>query len=54
MIDIFSVLGSLLICIASAVTLITAMSLSAICTNGEVKGGGLYYLVRLSDYQLEN
>ncbi|KAF8360024.1 hypothetical protein PRIPAC_95019, partial [Pristionchus pacificus] len=38
-------LGSLLICIASAVTLITAMSLSAICTNGEVKGGGLYYLI---------
>ncbi|GMS88650.1 hypothetical protein PENTCL1PPCAC_10825, partial [Pristionchus entomophagus] len=38
-------LGSLLILLASAVTLVTTLSLSAICTNGEVKGGGLYYLI---------
>ncbi|GMR41789.1 hypothetical protein PMAYCL1PPCAC_11984, partial [Pristionchus mayeri] len=38
-------LGSLLILLASSVTIVTTLSLSAICTNGEVKGGGLYYLI---------
>ena len=36
-----------MILLATAVTLVTTLSLSAICTNGEVKGGGLYYLVRV-------
>ncbi|XP_067137287.1 solute carrier family 12 member 2-like [Centruroides vittatus] len=34
--------------LATVVTLITTMSMSAICTNGEVKGGGAYYLISRS------
>jgi hypothetical protein len=33
-------LATLIIMIATLVTFITALSASAICTNGEVKGGG--------------
>lgn len=33
-------LATLIILIATIVTFITALSASAICTNGEVKGGG--------------
>lgn len=38
----------LIIILASSITLITAVSVSAICTNGEVRGGGTYYLISRS------
>lgn len=41
-------LGFLIIILASVVTTITALSMSAICTNGEVKGGGTYYMISRS------
>lgn len=42
----FSFLG--LLTLAYAVNLLTALSLSAIASNGEVKGGGAYYLISRS------
>ncbi|XP_074594800.1 bumetanide-sensitive sodium-(potassium)-chloride cotransporter-like [Brevipalpus obovatus] len=41
-------LASVVILVSSIVTLITAISMSAICTNGEVKGGGTYYMISRS------
>lgn len=38
----------LIIAISYAVCLITTTSLSAICTNGDVKGGGIYYIISRS------
>jgi amino acid transporter len=37
--------GCGIIFLASAVTFITTLSLSAICTNGDVMGGGAYYMI---------
>ncbi|CAF0929755.1 unnamed protein product [Brachionus calyciflorus] len=41
-------LMTLIILLATLVTVITALSLSAICTNGEIRGGGAYYLISRS------
>lgn len=41
-------LSLLIILLAAIITLITALSVSAICTNGEVRGGGTYYLISRS------
>lgn len=38
----------IIIVLASVVTTITSLSMSAICTNGEVKGGGTYYMISRS------
>jgi solute carrier family 12 sodium/potassium/chloride transporter 2 len=37
--------GTLVILFSVTVTSITTISLSAICTNGELKGGGAYYVI---------
>ncbi|CAL1284610.1 unnamed protein product [Larinioides sclopetarius] len=41
-------LASLIIILATVVTILTTLSMSAICTNGEVKGGGTYYMISRS------
>ena len=41
-------LASVIILLSAVVTTITTLSMSAICTNGEVKGGGAYYLISRS------
>ena len=41
-------LASIIVIISTAVTVLTSLSMSAICTNGEVKGGGTYYLISRS------
>ncbi|XP_077285790.1 sodium potassium chloride cotransporter [Arctopsyche grandis] len=38
----------IIIGISAIVCVITTLSLSAICTNGEVKGGGIYYIISRS------
>ncbi|CAF0819995.1 unnamed protein product [Adineta ricciae] len=41
-------LACIIIIISTVVTILTSLSMSAICTNGEVKGGGTYYLISRS------
>lgn len=41
-------LSLLIIAISAVVCVITTLSLSAICTNGEVNGGGIYYIISRS------
>ncbi|XP_078478441.1 solute carrier family 12 member 1-like, partial [Lampetra planeri] len=41
-------LGSVVILLSCVVTTITCLSMSAICTNGVVRGGGAYYLISRS------
>ncbi|XP_077419164.1 solute carrier family 12 member 1 isoform X2 [Vanacampus margaritifer] len=41
-------LGIVVIALSCVVTIITGLSMSAICTNGVVRGGGAYYLISRS------
>ncbi|CAG9790969.1 unnamed protein product [Diatraea saccharalis] len=41
-------LSLVIIAISAVVCVITTLSMSAICTNGEVKGGGIYYIISRS------
>jgi solute carrier family 12 sodium/potassium/chloride transporter 2 len=40
--------GLIIISISNAVTFLTSLSMSAICTNGQITGGGLYYMISRS------
>lgn len=41
-------LSLLIVGVAACVTVCTSLSMSAICSNGQIKGGGAYYLLSRS------
>ncbi|CDW57246.1 solute carrier family 12 [Trichuris trichiura] len=41
-------LGSLVLLLSSAIVFLTALSMSAICTNGKIRGGGTYFIISRS------
>lgn len=40
--------GLAIITLANIVTVITTISMSAVCTNGQIKAGGIYYMISRS------
>ncbi len=40
--------GLLIIILANMVSVITTISMSAVCTNGTIKAGGIYYMISRS------
>jgi len=40
--------GLLVISLCNIVTIITGLSMSAVCTNGQIKAGGIYYMISRS------
>ena len=41
-------LATVIVLLATFVTVVTTLSMSAVCTNGEIRGGGAYYLISRS------
>uniref|UniRef100_A0A5S6QII0 Solute carrier family 12 member 2 n=1 Tax=Trichuris muris TaxID=70415 RepID=A0A5S6QII0_TRIMR len=41
-------LGSVVLLLSSAIVFLTALSMSAICTNGKIRGGGTYFIISRS------
>lgn len=46
--ELVSVMGTVVVLLSATVTSLTTISMCAICTNGEVKGGGMYFMISRS------
>lgn len=46
--DVLSVLALVQVLIATAILCVTVLSVSALCSNGQIRGGGFYYLISRS------